>query len=196
MRDEVDELIADCACGTATEAARSQVDADARARVLVEALEQTFQVVGLVRSAPRAPWEGISRELAGVRRFSHLIAPVADLFAFSLADAEALLALVDSQAHWFEGPSPGIWLLPVSAGARWEGFLTTLLRLEPNVQFPEHRHAAEERVLLLEGGYRDDQLGVEFWRGALDVRPAGSEHSFTALEGLGCLCASVTKLGD
>jgi anti-sigma factor ChrR (cupin superfamily) len=74
--------------------------------------------------------------------------------------------------------------------------MTVLLRLVPGAQFPLHAHADRERVLLLEGGYRDDQSGAEFWRGELDVREAGTSHSFTALEGVPCLCASVAKLGE
>jgi putative transcriptional regulator len=71
-----------------------------------------------------------------------------------------------------------------------------LVRLEPGAQLPFHRHADREHVLVLEGGYRDDQSGAEFWRGELDVREDGSAHSFTALEGVPCICASVAKLGE
>ena len=57
-------------------------------------------------------------------------------------------------------------------------------------------HGSREQVLVLEGGYRDDQSGQEFWRGEVDVRAEGTAHSFTALEGVPCLCASVVQLAE
>lgn len=196
MSDEVQLLAADCVLGTASADERAKVRADAEARELVNELEGTLARVGLVLAAPRRPWHRITSALEGAKRFAHLAPVLADHFAFSVAAALDLLAQIDVMDAWLEGPGPGVWLMPVVAGARWDGFITTLLKLEPNAQFPLHQHGSEERVLLLEGGYRDDQAGLEVWRGELDVRALGTVHSFTALPELGCVCASVTKLPD
>lgn len=196
MSDEVHLLVADCVLGTASADERATVSAIPSARALVHELEGTLEQVGLVLAPPRRPWQRITSALEGAKRLAHLAPVLADHFAVTVAAAVELLDRVDVVEAWLEGPGPGVWLMPVVAGAKWEGFITTLLKLEPNAQFPLHQHGSEERVLLLEGGYRDDQGGLEFWRGELDVRALGTVHSFTALPELGCVCASVTKLPE
>lgn len=147
-------------------------------------------------SPPTRPWQGVEAALAGGGRFEHFTPALAALFDLPTEAARELLETVDDASTWSEGPTPGVWLRGVTAGARREGFVTALLRLEPGAQLAFHAHEAEEQVFVLEGGYRDDQSGLEFWRGALDVRAAGTAHSFTALPDLGCLCASISKFAS
>jgi putative transcriptional regulator len=86
--------------------------------------------------------------------------------------------------------------MAVEAGPAKAGLVAALVRLDPGATFPDHEHGAEEQVLVLEGGYRCS-TGVEVWRGGLDVRARGTSHAFTALEGVTCVCASVTAFpGD
>jgi putative transcriptional regulator len=133
----------------------------------------------------------LQQRLSGPARFEHLLERLARLFDLSTADAKSVLARIDDPKIWEMEMAPGVWVAPVKAGPKAGGEFTALLKLAPGATFPLHTHGAEERVLLLEGGYRDVS-GTEFWRGELDVRAEGTSHSFTGLPGLGCLCASVS----
>jgi putative transcriptional regulator len=202
MSDEnaPDELLADYVLGTLSAVDRARVDEALRqSPALVESLrvlEDAMRLVGVGLEAPKKPWVKVEQSLTGGRRFEHLVPKLAALFDVDDAAARALVDTIDAGDGWGDGPGPGVSLLPVAAGPRCEGFMTVLVRLEPGAQLPLHRHADRERVLVLEGGYRDDQSGAEFWRGELDVREDGTSHSFTALEGVPCICASVAKLGE
>ncbi len=198
--DDLEALVLSYALGTAPESERARLKQAMVLRPslapLLAEVDAALEAVVMGFDAPRAPWKSVAANLEGGRRFSHLVPRLAALFDITPEAAIALTERVDTPAEWMEGPERGVWLMPVDAGARWKGFITTLLRLEPGAQLPSHTHGAEEQVLLLQGGYRDDPTGQEFWRGALDVRAAGTSHSLTALEGMACLCASVSRFPE
>lgn len=79
--------------------------------------------------------------------------------------------------------------MPVAPGPSITTGFTVLVKISEGAVFPQHAHGGREQVLLLEGGYLDSS-GTEFWRGELDVRETGTEHSFAGLPG-GCLCAAL-----
>ncbi|MDP1922391.1 MAG: cupin domain-containing protein [Myxococcales bacterium] len=198
--EDLEALVLSYALGTAPETERSRVkqamvQEPALAQLLAE-VDDSLEAVVMGLDAPRAPWKTVAESLEGGRRFSHLVPRLATLFDITPDAAAALMERVDIPSEWMEGPGQGVWLMPVAAGQKWSGYLTTLLRLEPGSQLPTHTHGAEEQVLLLEGGYRDDPTGEEFWRGALDVRASGTSHSLTALEGMACVCASVSRFPE
>lgn len=193
---DLDDLLNDCAFGTATAEERELVMADAAAAARLAELEAALGVISMGLTAPPRSWSRLQQRLSGGQRFDHLVPNVAALFDLSESAARKLLGRIDDESAWLEGPSAGVLLMPVHAGPRREGLVTTLLKLAPGAQFPLHTHGAHEEVLVLEGGYRDDQSGVEMWRGRLDERDEGTTHSFTALEGLPCVCASVTGLAE
>lgn len=193
--DFQDELI-DCVMGTASSAERARVETDPVLSEELARLEKSLEAVAVGLSAPGHLWRRLAGALAGAKRFEHLVPRLAELFDLDEPSARQLTEHLDDTSAWQEGPGDGVWLIPVNPGPKWSGFITTLLKLDPGAHFPLHRHGAKEQVLLLEGGYRDDQTGLEFWRGELDERDLGTSHSFTALPGMGCLCASVTKLPE
>lgn len=198
--DELLGLLAEYALGTLSASERAEVQAALEANPALAArlaeLDGSMSAVGLALPAPQLPWKRVSAELEGSKRFAHQLAALAEHFDLSLDDAGALAARLDDASQWGEGPAPGVELLPVAAGPKWAGYVTTMVRIAPGAQLPLHTHGSREQVLVLEGGYRDDQSGVEFWRGEVDVREQGTSHSFTALEGLACLCASVVKFPE
>ena len=126
-------------------------------------------------------------------RLSYLVSQVAALFDLSLQAAGELLARAERDESWEEGPAPGVMLMPVNAGPQVPEALTALVRLSSGATFPRHPHFGAERVLVLEGGYRDSS-GVEVWRGEIQEMAPGTEHDFVAFDGIGCVCASVNAL--
>jgi len=199
-QDDIMGLLAEDALGTLSPEERSEVDAAlARTPALVarlKELEASMAVVAASQQALPSVWEKLEAQLQGGRRFTHLLSALAAHVDISPANAQSLVDRFDDAAAWGPGPGDGLQLMPVEAGPKWGGFMTVVVRLEPNAQLPMHRHASREQVLVLEGGYRDDQSGQQFWRGDLDVREAGTSHSFTAVDGPACLCASVVQLGE
>ena len=137
--------------------------------------------------------EKLQGKLSGAGRFEHFVKRVADFFDISEEQARHELGRFDDASTWEQQLAPGIWVAPVNAGPRavGDGAFTVLLKIEPGAVFPHHTHTAEEQTLLLEGGYLDVS-GTEFWRGELDVRQAGSSHSYTGLPGMGCLAVART----
>jgi putative transcriptional regulator len=69
----------------------------------------------------------------------------------------------------------------LTGGARVAGADNGLVRLAAGARFPRHTHLGSERVLVLEGGYRDEPSGHLYWPGDLQEMPAGSAHSYVAL---------------
>ena len=180
--------------GTALEHVRACQDclgAAPKLGVAVDALEGG--TVGRVPEAP--PAGGVERVLARARsgRLSYFLAQVAALFDLSTEDAAALLSRAERNEGWEEGPAPGVLLMTVNAGPKVPEALTALVKLTGGATFPRHPHFGPERVLVLEGGYRDS-TGVEVWRGEVQDMVPGTEHDFVAFDGIGCVCASVNAL--
>lgn len=159
--------------------------------VAIDALEGG--TVGRVPEA--APSGGVERVLARARsgRLAYFTAQVAALFDLSTEDAATLLARAERNEDWEEGPAPGVLLMTVNAGPKVPEALTALVKLSSGATFPLHPHFGPERVLVLEGGYRDS-TGVEVWRGEVQDMAPGTEHDFVAFDGIGCVCASVNAL--
>ena len=99
-----------------------------------------------------------------------------------VGDSGALEALPWRPTH-YEGIE---WLdlAAASEGARGgdssTGSQTVLIRMAPGCGYPRHRHLGPEDVLVLAGGYSDED-GRTFEAGQFVRYAAGSEHSPTAL---------------
>jgi putative transcriptional regulator len=138
---------------------------------------------------------GVERLLARARqgRLSFFVSEVASLFDLSTEAAAELLGRAERDEGWEEGPAPGVLIMTVNAGPKVPEAMTALVKLSAGAKFPLHPHLGPERVMVLEGGYRDS-TGVEVWRGEVQEMPPGSEHDFVAFDGIGCVCASVNAL--
>ena len=98
--------------------------------------------------------------------------------------------------EWRETRYPGVsWIdLASDPGSPSR---TALIRMAPGRGYPRHRHLGPEDVLVLSGGYEDED-GQVFEAGAFVRYPAGSEHSPTALAGDGardCVLLAVAHGG-
>ncbi|MBM4014425.1 MAG: cupin domain-containing protein [Planctomycetes bacterium] len=81
---------------------------------------------------------------------------------------------------WPPSRRPGI-----SVRLLWQdessGDAAVLIRMEPGATYPRHLHVGDEDVLVLQGGFRDEQ--VELKCGEFRRFPAGSIHAPVAIEG-------------
>jgi len=120
-------------------------------------------------------------DVTRVGRFDAVCARVAAMLDLAKDKARDLLRTIDQATSWVPGPA-GVELIHLPAGPAVAGANCGFVRLPASAKFPHHRHRGEERVLVVQGGYQDSD-GRIYRRGDDDQKPAGSEHSFTALPG-------------
>ncbi len=77
-------------------------------------------------------------------------------------------------------PGVAIWFYAADRGT---GRTLALIRMDPGCGYPRHKHRGEERLLVLQGGYRDE-FG-EHRAGGFAVYENGTEHGPVALDGPG-----------
>ena len=113
-------------------------------------------------------------------RYAPLFGALTELF--DLGDSE-LAELFERAAHesaWTVSQVPGTQLLHLVGGPRVSGADNGLVRIAPGARFPTHRHLGAERVLVLEGAYRDEPSGRVYAAGDWHEMPPGSSHSYVA----------------
>lgn len=157
--------------------------------VALDALEGG--TVGRTEAPP--PGDGLARLMRRARegRLTYFEREVAAMFDLDVSEASALLARLE-RGEFDAELAPGVQVLAFAPGPRLAGAMTGLVKVAPGAVFPEHPHEGDERVLVLEGGYRDSQ-GVEVWRGEEQAMRKGTAHFFTAFD-VGCVCASLVKV--
>lgn len=111
---------------------------------------------------------------------------------FDLDDA-ALVRMAERAAvpsEWQPGPLPTVQLFHLHGGPAITGADAGLVRVEPCVHFPEHRHLGEERTLILEGEALESN-GVSRRPGDALNMPANSSHAFEVGPGRALIYALV-----
>ncbi len=121
-----------------------------------------------------------------VGKFAVYSADIAELFGISQERAREFLRELESGRGWISAGTGAEMMWAPRVGVSQS--LCVVLRGVPGVTFPTHRHAGEERTLVLQGGFKEDD-GTELWRGMRLLKPPGSEHSVTVLEGPPCVAA-------
>jgi quercetin dioxygenase-like cupin family protein len=132
---------------------------------------------GLARGRARllaAVTESSARPKAS--RFEPLFGKLTQFFDLNVAALRAVFARAENDSEWQAGPLPWVSLFHLDGGPAVAGLDTGLVRLKKGMPFPRHRHVGAERVLVLEGGYFDDD---QRWYGPGDFHSMaeGSEHS-------------------
>ncbi len=151
---------------------------DPREGALLEAIAE-LEIAALPRPAVRQRLlEAIS---SPARRLAPLYGALGQLFDWSDAQLEALFIRAEEPSAWAVSQVPGVALLHLSGGPRVAGADNGLVRLTPGAVFPLHRHLGPERVLVLRGGYRDDQSDRLYLAGDWHEMPVGSSHSYTTV---------------
>lgn len=111
---------------------------------------------------------------------------VAEMFETSEREVELLLG----PNGWKKAPLPGIRFKKVDGVKNQLGQTKTIVMFSPKTRFPHHGHQAHERLLILEGGYTDDQ-GKHYGPGDLHDMAPGTEHGFVIDADGPCIAASV-----
>lgn len=124
--------------------------------------------------------QGRARLLATVSQGSERFLPLFDkLTAFFDLSVEALREVftrAEQSSQWQAGPLPWVSLFHLEGGPALAGLDTGLVRLKKGTPFPRHRHLGNERVLILEGSYRDHE-GRYFGPGDVHDMAMGTEHA-------------------
>lgn len=206
MREHIDAWIPDLVLGTLDGATRAAVEAhlgecDRCARQVVVATEALSDVAMMV--APERPHPSVltkvltsiaeiqprSERPRAAERFGDLIDRLVDFFDLTRERVKSLLDLVDEPAAWRRGAADGITLIDFRGGARIAGADAGFVRVAPGATFPYHRHIGGEVVLVIEGGFTDED-GTVVRRGGEQDFAAGTAHFFVALPE-GCIFAAV-----
>jgi quercetin dioxygenase-like cupin family protein len=135
---------------------------------------------------PKAPPQLLrERLLATVARprlrYAPLFGKLTELFDLDDADLAALFERAATAEGWTNSRIPGARLMHLQGGPRVAVADNGLVRLAAGTRFPTHRHLGLERVLVLDGGYRDEQDGRLYLPGDWHEMQPGTSHAYTAL---------------
>jgi putative transcriptional regulator len=193
----IDERIAELVFGDLADAERAVLEAHASGcprcqRQLDDAVE-AFATVALALPPEPPPAQLRARVLAEARapRLIGMLAKLAELFDVTKTRARQLLERLDDDRGWDQGPTPGSWIMfTPGGGPRVEGAMTGFVKVDPNVAWPPHEHLGTEYMLVLSGGFVQDD-GVEVHAGQLHVMQKGTVHGFTIFPDEPCIAAAV-----
>jgi quercetin dioxygenase-like cupin family protein len=114
-------------------------------------------------------------------RFAPLYGGLSKLFDLGDTELSNLFERADDTAAWVTSQIPDTRLLHLQGGPRVAHADNGLVRIAAGARFPQHRHLGTERVLVLDGGYRDEPSGRLYLAGDWHEMAAGTEHAYTAL---------------
>jgi quercetin dioxygenase-like cupin family protein len=133
--------------------------------------------------------------LPNTSRFERFVDAVSALLDLERGRAERLLDQLDNRSLFAE-MTPGIELFWVEGGPRVANAVRGFVRVAAGLEFPEHEHFGEERVLVLQGSFRDPTRDRVFRPGDISVMPKGSSHlHIVPLDGPDLLMLSVIQEG-
>ncbi len=139
------------------------------------------------------PGAGLSRLLSAVEapplRYAPFIARLSAFWDLPEAEIERLLDSSRSPTAWTKVSIRGVRVIELAGGPRTTGLVSRLVRFEPGVRFPKHRHPGYEAVFVLEGSYTDS-LGTFVGPGDLHEMHTGTEHGFVVGAEGPCIAAT------
>jgi putative transcriptional regulator len=205
MTAHVSEHLADLALGLLDDVQRQEVEAHIgtcrRCREEAALTNEALSLVALVIPPvppPPALRERVlkSVEAASPGRFDRFAERVAKAIDVSIARAKELLAGIDREESWSPAPvaTSRFYHIQGGPGLVAAGTITGFVRVEAETKFPHHKHVGEEYVLVLQGGFTDDDGRV--YRTGEDTRKAaGTSHAFVALPGEELVYLAVVAVG-
>jgi hypothetical protein len=123
-------------------------------------------------------------------RYAPFFARAAELFDLPESTIISELGRLAEPKVWKFAGLPGIQHAAINGGPKVASAETLFVRFAPGVRFPKHRHTGLERVLVLDGSYRDS-TGVVHRAGELREWVEGTEHGFVVDPSEPCIFASV-----
>jgi len=145
-----------------------------------ELAELLVQLSALEPAATSDLARGRARLLATVsndeERFAPFFDKLAKFFDLSVEGIRAVFARAAQDSEWQQGPLPWVSLFHLQGGPAVAGLDTGFVRLKKGMPFPRHRHLGPEHVLILEGGYFDND---QRWYGPGDfhIMEDATEHA-------------------
>jgi len=200
MSAHIDERIADLLLGDVSDeervALRAHVAACARCAAELMQAADAFAALALALPAESPPPSLRARLLDEARppRLVAMVDKLASLFDVSHARARALLERLDDATAWAPGPVPSSWVMMAQGGPRLAGAFCGFVKMGPSVRWPVHKHLGREHMLVLEGGFRQDD-GVEVHPGQVHIMEEGTSHGFTIFDDETCVSAAVVVGG-
>ena len=148
--------------------------------------DRLLEALAELTPSPLAPSVELrARLLAEARaprlRFAPLFDALFKLFDLGDPALSDLFERAASEAEWTPAPVPDTQLLHLQGGPLAADADNGLVRIAAGARFPLHRHLGRERVLVLAGGYTDEQSGRLFLPGDVHEMAAGTAHSYVAL---------------
>ncbi|WAS92832.1 cupin domain-containing protein [Nannocystis punicea] len=147
------------------------------------AVAEAFTALSLALSPTPAAAGGRARLLAAATtpaaRFSPFVARLARLLDVAHERVRQLLVSLTRPDAW-EHVLPSVELFHLEGGPATVGADVGFVRVAAGAHFPHHRHLGDEHVLVLQGGFVEDD-GTVVRAGASCFRAADTAHSLTAL---------------
>ena len=132
--------------------------------------------------APPALRRAVLGTVAAATKLSGFTERLARLFDLARERAGELIREAGGPATGWEAfPVPGVRLFHLAGGPRVAGADCGLVRLEPGVRFPSHRHAGDEWVFVLAGEAEEEGTSARWVPGDLVHRSPGSAHAYRAV---------------
>jgi anti-sigma factor ChrR (cupin superfamily) len=97
-----------------------------------------------------------------------------------------------TKIEWKETRHQGIFLHTLWRDKQ-SGDTAVLVRMQPAAIYPRHRHIGNEDVLVLQGGFKDEQY--QMCSGEFRRYPANSEHHPVGLPGKDCILFAIAHSG-
>ena len=107
-------------------------------------------------------------------------------------DHLGLLVVRSAAMNWQASPVQGVWIKPLFVDEE-RMYATTLVRLQPGVHYPPHRHAEIEEVYILAGDLKFKNL--ELCQGDYCRAEGGTAHTESFSKN-GCLLLITTSIHD
>ena len=127
---------------------------------------------------------------AGPLRHAPFFDELSRLFDLGVDAIVKIFERASSESEWEPGPHPSIRLFHLEPGPSLATADAGFVRMPASFEWPRHRHSAVERVLILEGAYRES--GGRIYRaGDIHEMGPGTDHSFTVLPDAPLLLALV-----
>jgi hypothetical protein len=120
---------------------------------------------------------------------------LAALFDITINKARALVDRLDADGPWLPGPVAGSWIMMFDErGPKLVGAFCGFVKMNPKVSWPRHTHLGTEHMLVLAGGFTQDD-GVEVHPGVIHTMSEGTSHNFVIFPDEPCISAVVAYGG-